>query len=67
MQKPILRRLFCLRNIHNRPIHQREATSKIGTVEDKTPKLTRIQRRLYINISGGFMALSILMIMVLEF
>ncbi|HCQ31381.1 TPA: hypothetical protein DIU27_03300 [Candidatus Collierbacteria bacterium] len=43
----------------------KEVSSKIGTVEDKTPKLTRAQRRLYINVSGGLMTFSIMMIIVL--
>ncbi|EKD53007.1 MAG: peptidase S1 and S6, chymotrypsin/Hap [uncultured bacterium] len=42
-----------------------ETGSKLGTVEDKTPKLTRTQRKLYINLSGGTMTFSVLMIIVL--
>ncbi len=43
-----------------------EANAKIGSIEDKTPKLSRVQRKLYINLSGGAMTFSILMIIVLS-
>lgn len=42
-----------------------ESTSKTGSVDDRTPKLSRPQRRLYIALSGGAMTLSILMIIIL--
>lgn len=42
-----------------------ETESKIGTSDDKTPRFTRLQRKLYMNISGGLMAFSIMAIIVL--
>ena len=44
----------------------KEAGSKIGSAEDRTPRFTRIQRKLYMNLSGGLMAFSVLMIIVLS-
>lgn len=38
---------------------------KIGTVEDKTPQLTRSQRKLFMTIAGGTMAFSMVAIIVL--
>lgn len=42
-----------------------EADSKINTPDDKTPRFSREQRRFYMNLSGGFMAFSIVAIIVL--
>jgi len=42
-----------------------ETESKIGTPDDKTPKFTRLQRKLYMNLSGGIMAFSVIAIIVL--
>lgn len=43
-----------------------ETDSKIGSSEDKTPRFSRIERRLYMNISGGVMAFSVVAIVVLS-
>jgi hypothetical protein len=37
-----------------------DSKSKVGTNEDKTPKWTRSQRKLYMNIALGMMILSVL-------
>ncbi len=42
-----------------------ETISKIGGVEDRTPRFTRVQRQLYIGVSGGLMIFSLLMIIAL--
>lgn len=42
-----------------------ETESKIGTPDDKTPRFTRLQRKLYMNISGGAVAFSVIAIIVL--
>jgi len=42
-----------------------ETESKIGTPDDKTPRFTRLQRKLYMNVSGGAMAFSVIAIIVL--
>lgn len=42
-----------------------DADSKINTPDDRTPRLTRSVRRIYINITGAVMTLSIFMIVVL--
>ncbi len=43
-----------------------ETTAKIGTPDDKTPRFTRSQRKLYMNLAGGFMAFSVLAIVILS-
>lgn len=45
--------------------YQKEAASKVGSPEDRTPALTRGQRRLYMNITGGLMIFSLIMIVIL--
>jgi len=42
-----------------------EATSKTGSLEDKTPRFTRAQRQLYIGASSGLMIFSVMIIVVL--
>ena len=42
-----------------------EADAKIGTPEDKTPRFTRSERKLFMNMSGGTMAFSIIAIIIL--
>lgn len=42
-----------------------ETNSKIDTPEDKSPRFTRAQRKLYMNLSGGLLAFSIVAIITL--
>lgn len=42
-----------------------DVEERLGTADDKSPRFTRQQRRLYMNISGGLMAFSIIAIIVL--
>ena len=44
----------------------KETTAKTDSVEDQTPALSRTQRRLYINLSGGTMIFSILMVIIIS-
>ena len=43
----------------------RETNSKIGGLEDKTPRFTRDQRKIYIGISSGLMIFSVVIIIAL--
>ncbi len=47
----------------NKYLHDTE--ERLGTTDDKSPRFTRVQRRLYMNISGGLMAFSIIAIVIL--
>lgn len=42
-----------------------ETESKLGSAEDKTPRFTRVERKLYMNLAGGVMAFSLVAIVVL--
>ncbi len=42
-----------------------ETESKLGSPEDKTPRFTRVERKLYMNLAGGVMAFSLVAITVL--
>lgn len=43
-----------------------EAISKINTPEDLTPEISRDQRKIYINLTGGVMIFSIFMVIILS-
>lgn len=43
-----------------------DSSDKIGTPDDKTPRFTRTQRKLFMNLAGGLMAFSVLAIIVLS-
>jgi len=43
----------------------RETNSKISGFEDKTPRFTRDQRKIYIGVSSGLMIFSVVIIMAL--